>query len=62
MPYATLLLTHSGPIAPVILNHPERRHCLNREALPGVKKLNGVRTEAAELCVCLCVAERREDR
>ena len=56
MLYETLLLTYSGPIATVILNHPERRHCLNREVLPGVKKLHGVRTEAAALPVRLGVA------
>jgi hypothetical protein len=50
------LSERDGAVTTITFYHPERRHCLNREALPGVKKLNGVRTEAAELCVCLCVA------
>jgi hypothetical protein len=51
-----------GAVTTITCNHPERRHRLNREVLPGVKKRNGVCTEAAALPVRLCAAERREDR
>ena len=57
-----VLSERDGAVTTITCNHPERCHCLNREVLPRVKKLNGVRTEAAALPVRLCVAERREDR
>jgi hypothetical protein len=51
-----VLSERDGAVTTVTCNHPERRHCLNREVLPGVKKLHGVRTEAAALPVRLGVA------
>ena len=50
------LSERDGAVTTITFNRPERRHCLNREVLPGVKKLHGVRTEAAALPVRLGVA------
>jgi hypothetical protein len=57
-----VLSERDGAVTTITFNRSERCHCLNRKVLPRVKKLNGIRTEAAALPVCLCVAERREDR
>jgi hypothetical protein len=57
-----VLSERDGAVTTITCNRPDWRYCLNREVLPGMKKLNGVCTEAAALPVRLYVAERREDR
>ena len=41
------LSARDGAVTTITFNRPERRYGLNQEVLPEVKKLNGVRTEAA---------------